>query len=199
MHWPAIPGCLADPGVPTQGKTDYDSPTCALYDRLLASGETDVELRSARRLNAEMDGVLYPAFLPGTEVVTFIVTGKFLESFTGATELVRVSSSRIGAGKGSWWTTLSTVTDSGHLMTAGQVRARLALLSTPTCVAYAQSIRSGVRGYMGVVAPAFDEARAAESSLSLPPDAVVTSKFEDLPGSPGAGNETVRCATAANV
>ncbi len=89
--WPAIPGCLADPEIQTKGTTDYNSPICPLYDRLLASGEINIELRSARRVNAEMDGLLYPAFVPGTEVVAFVTTDKFGGSFIGPTGLVRVS------------------------------------------------------------------------------------------------------------
>jgi len=81
--WPAIPGCLSDPGTSTGGKADYSSPICPIYDLLLSSGEVNLQFESARQLNGKMDGVLYPAFLPGTEVVTFVVTTGFIQSFKG--------------------------------------------------------------------------------------------------------------------
>lgn len=182
--WPSIPGCLADPEIKTPGATDYASPVCAIYDELLASGETEVELVSARRLNGQMDGVLYPAFLPGTEAVRFVVTDQFSKSFTGTLRLVRVSGRSVSARSGSWWTTLSMVTENGKLMTAEQIRARLALTDTPSCIAYADSVHSGVRAYMGVVAPAFDEPGGG-AEFWFPPDAVVSTTVHAIPGSAG--------------
>jgi hypothetical protein len=182
--WPPIPGCLADPEIKTGGATDYASPVCTVYDELLGSDETGVVLESARRLNGQMDGVLYPAFLPGTETVSFIVTGRFSKSFTGSSQLVRVSTSSISASKGSWWTTLSTVTESGHLMTADEIRAKLALTGTPACIAYADSVKTGVQAYMGAVAPAFDEPGGG-AEFWFPPDAVVAATVHAIPGSTG--------------
>lgn len=182
--WPAIPGCLADPEIQTPGATDYTSPVCAVYDRLVASGESDVELRSARRVNGQMDGVLYPAFLPGTEAVSFIVTEHFSRAFTGELRLVRVSGSGASARSGSWWTTLSMVTVNGRLMNADEIRATLALTRTPVCIAYADSVHSGVRGIMGVVAPAFDEPGGG-AEFWFPPDAVVAGAVHAIPGSSG--------------
>jgi hypothetical protein len=179
--WPVIPGCLSDPEIKTSGTTSYTSPICPLYDQLLASDETDVELKSARLMNWEMDGVLYPAFLPGTEVVTFIVSDAFSKSFTGQSRLVRVSTSAVAARSGSWWTTLATVSDNGKLMTPDEIRAKLALTGTPSCVAYADAVRSGVRGYMGVVAPAFDEPGGG-AEFWFPPDAVSAKTVGDIPG-----------------
>lgn len=182
--WPPIPGCLADPEIKTPGPTDYGSPVCAIYNTLLSSGEFDVELQSARRLNGQMDGVLYPAFLPGTEAVSFIVSDQFSKAFTGSFRLVRVSGKSVSARSGSWWTTLSMVTDNGNLMTAEQIRARLALTDTPSCIAYADSVRSGVRAYMGVVAPAFDEPGGG-AEFWFPPNAVVATTVHAIPGSTG--------------
>ncbi|MGH9604935.1 MAG: hypothetical protein ACRD3N_04470 [Terracidiphilus sp.] len=182
--WPAIPGCLADPEIKTSGATDYTSPVCSVYDELLGSDESDVELDSARRLNGQMDGVLYPAFLPGTETVSFVVSAAFGKSFTGPDELVRVSTKSISARNGSWWTTLSTVTENGQLMTAEAIRARLALTDTPACIAYADAVRSGVRAYMGVVAPAFDEPGGG-AEFWFPPDAVEAKVVHAIPGSTG--------------
>jgi hypothetical protein len=179
--WPAIPGCLSDPEIRTSGTTSYTSPICPLYDQLLASDQTDVELKSARRLNGEMDGVLYPAFLPGTEVVTFIVSDTFNKSFNGQNRLVRVSTSAVGARSGSWWTTLATVSNNGALMTADEIRAKLALTGTPSCIAYADAVTSGVRGYMGVVAPAFDEPGGG-AEFWFPPDAVSAKTVGNIPG-----------------
>lgn len=185
--WPAIPGCLSDPGTSTGGKADYSSPICPIYDLLLSSGEVNLQFESARQLNGKMDGVLYPAFLPGTEVVTFVVTTGFIQSFKGPNGLVRVSGSAVGASKGSWWSTLSTVSDSaGHLLNAADIRSRLALLSTPSCLAYADNVSPGVLAYMGVVAPAFDEPGGAVE-FWFPPDAVVATKVVDVPGTKGCG------------
>jgi hypothetical protein len=180
--WPAVPGCLADPEIKTPGTTDYASPVCPVYDALLGSSQTELELVSARRLNGQMDGVLYPAFLPGTEVVRFVVTEPFSKVFTGSMRLVRVSGKSISARGGSWWTTLSTVTDSGKLMTGDQIRARLALTDTPACIAFADSVKPGVRGYMGVTAPAFDEPGGGVE-FWFPPNAVVAPTVHALPGS----------------
>jgi hypothetical protein len=183
--WPSIPGCLADPEIKTPGATDYASPVCAVYDELISSSQIDVTLVSARRLNGQMDGVLYPAFLPGTEAVSFIVTDQFSKSFTGDLRLVRVSGRSVTARSGSWWTTLSMVTDTaGKLMTAEQIRARLALTDTPACIAYADSVHSGVRALMGVVAPAFDEP-GGSAEFWLPPNAVVVTTVHAIPGSTG--------------
>lgn len=182
--WPSIPGCLADPEIKTPGATDYTSPVCAVYDQLLGSSETDVELQSARRLNGQMDGVLYPAFLPGTEAVSFIVTDQFSKSFTGDLRLVRVSGSSVSARSGSWWTTLSMVAVNGKLMTADEIRVKLALTGTPACIAYADSVHSGVRGLMGVVAPAFDEPGGG-AEFWFPPDSVVANTVHAIPGSTG--------------
>ncbi len=182
--WPPIPGCLADPGVTTSGGIDYGSPVCPIYDALLGSNETDLTLQSARSLNGQMDGVLYPAFLPGTEAVRFIVTDQFSKVFTGLLRLVRVSSKSIPAKSGSWWTTLSMVTANGTLLTAGQIRAKLALTDTPACIAYADSVKPGVRGIMGVVAPAFDEPGGG-AEFWFPPDAVVSTTVHAIPGATG--------------
>ncbi len=183
--WPAIPGCLADPEIKTPGATDYTSPACAVYDQLLTSNEFDLTLISARRLNGQMDGVLYPAFLPGTEAASFVVTAQFSKFFTGPFRLVRVSGRSISARSGSWWTTLSMVTDgNGKLMTAEQIRARLALTDTPACIAYDDSVKPGVRGYMGVTAPAFDEPGGG-AEFWFPPDAVVATTVHAIPGSSG--------------
>jgi hypothetical protein len=179
--WPAIPGCLADPEIQTQGTTDYSSPICPLYDRLLTSGELNIELRSARRVNAEMDGVLYPAFVPGTEVVAFVTTDKFEASFTGTNGLVRVSTRSISARNGSWWTTLDTVSQGGQLLDAEAIQRKLALPSSPACIAYAEVVRPGVRAYMGVVAPAFDQ-RGGAVEFWFPPDAVIATKTAQIPG-----------------
>jgi len=182
--WPAIPGCLADPEIKTPGTTDYNSPLCSIYDLLLGSSQTDVELISARRLNGRMDGVLYPAFLPGTEAVSFFVSAQFSTTFTGADQLVRVSTSSVSARSGSWWTTLSTVTVGGRLMSAEDIRAKLALTGTPLCIAYADSVRSGVRGYLGVVAPAFDEPGGG-AEFWFPPSAVQANTVHAIPGITG--------------
>ncbi len=184
--WPAIPGCLSDPSISTPGSTDFSSPVCPLYDQLLTSGVTRIELVSARRLNGEMDGVLYPAFLPGTEVVTFLTEDKFNQSFHGATGLVRVSGKAVSARNGSWWTTLSTVTNNGKLLDAASIRQKLALPNEPSCLAYADNVRSGIIAYMGVVAPAFDQPGGGVE-FWLPPGAVVAKKTVDLPGSSGCG------------
>jgi hypothetical protein len=130
-----------------------------------------------------MDGVLYPAFLPGTEVVTFIVSDAFSKSFVGANGLVRVSTRAVAARSGSWWTTLATVSNNGKLMTPDEIRAELALTDTPSCIAYADTVKSGVRGYMGVVAPAFDEPGGG-AEFWFPPDAVSAKTVGDLPGGP---------------
>jgi len=184
--WPPIPGCLADPEIKTSGTTDYNSPLCAVYERLLEGGATEIELESARRLNGELDGVLYPAFLPGTEVVHF-VTDRFEREFHGATGLVRVSTAAVSARSGSWWTSLSTVSDGTRLIGAEAIRAKLALTGTPSCIAYASLVRNGVRGYMGVVAPAFDEPGGG-LEFWFPPGAVVGGSVADLPGTPGCGS-----------
>ena len=182
--WPSIPGCLADPEIKTPGATDYASPVCAVYDQLISSSQIDVTLQSARRLNGQMDGVLYPAFLPGTEAVSFIVTDQLSKSFTGSLRLVRVSGRSITARGGSWWTTLSMVTENGTLMTAERIRARLALTDTPVCIAYADSVHSGIRALMGVVAPAFDEP-GGSAEFWFPPNAVVATTVHAIPGSTG--------------
>ncbi|HTF69747.1 MAG TPA: hypothetical protein VK638_44430 [Edaphobacter sp.] len=178
--WPAIPGCLADPEIQTKGTTDYNSPICLLYDRLLASGEINIELRSARRVNAEMDGLLYPAFVPGTEVVAFVSTDKFGGSFIGPTGLVRVSTKSISARNGSWWTTLDTVSEGGRLLNADAIQRKLALPDSPACIAYAEVVRPGVRAYMGVVAPAFDQ-RGGGVEFWFPPSAVIAKRTEQIP------------------
>ncbi len=183
-RWPDIPGCLADPGTTTKGDTRYDAPICPIYERLLASQVSHLELKSARRLNAEMDGVLYPAFLPGTEAVSFMVTSGFNKSFRGNHRLVRVSGSSIGARSGSWWTTLDAVSPGGRLLDGEGIRARLALLATPVCVAYADKVRVGVRGYMGAVAPAFAQPGGG-IQFWFPPGAVVATKVEAIPGATG--------------
>lgn len=180
--WPSIPGCLADPEIKTPGATDYASPVCAVYDELISSSQIDVTLVSARRINGQMDGVLYPAFLPGTEAVSFIVTDQFSKSFTGDLRLVRVSGRSVTARSGSWWTTLSMVTERGKLMNAEQIRAKLALTDTPACIAYADSVHSGVRALMGVVAPAFDEP-GGSAEFWFPPNAVVVTTVHAIPGS----------------
>ena len=179
--WPAIPGCHADPEIQTKGTTDYNSPICLLYDRLLASGEINIELRSARRVNAEMDGLLYPAFVPGTEVVAFVSTDKFGGSFIGPTGLVRVSTKSISARNGSWWTTLDTVSEGGRLLDADAIQRKLALPDSPACIAYAEVVRPGVRAYMGVVAPAFDQ-RGGGVEFWFPPNAVIAKRTEQIPG-----------------
>jgi hypothetical protein len=183
-EWPVIPGCLADPEIKTNGKTDYNSPLCFVYEMLLMSGASDIELKSARRLNGEMDGVLYPAFVPGTEVVSFIVMEKFSERFHGERGLVRVSGKAVTARNGSWWTTLETVSESGHLLDAEAIRAKLALPDTPSCIAYADLVRTGVRAYMGVISPAFDEPGGG-IEFWFPPSAVIAKKVGEIPG--GAG------------
>lgn len=182
--WPTIPGCLIDPEIRTNGKTDYNSTICSIYDLLLGSGETDLELVPARRLNAQMDGVLYPAFLPGSEAVTFVVTDRFTTFFTGPNQLVRASGNSVTARSGSWWTTLSTVTEKGRLMYAAAIRAKLALTDTPACIAYGDSVRGGVRAYMGVVAPAFDEPGGG-AEFWFPPNAVQAKTVEAIPGGSG--------------
>ena len=182
--WPPIPGCLADSSISTGGTTDYSSPVCTVYSKLLDSRELDVELESSLRLNAQLDGVLYPAFLPGAEAVSFIVSPEFSKTFTGDFRLVRFSSKSVSALNGSWWTTLATVSDNGHLMTPEQIRAKLAITDTPSCIAYEDSVKTGVRGYMGAIAPAFDEPGGG-SQFWFPPGAVVATTVHSIPGSTG--------------
>jgi hypothetical protein len=183
--WPAIPACLADPGTSTPGKIDAQAPICALYDELLQDGgATDLELTSARRMNAQLDGVLYPAFLPGTEVVGFVVASGLTDELRGTRQLVRVSASRAGARLGSWWTTLDQVTVDGHLMDANAIRSVLALTYAPACIATEDSVRPGVRAYLGVVAPAFDE-RGGGVEWWFPPDTVVATTVRPVPSGPG--------------
>jgi hypothetical protein len=177
--WPAIPVCLADPSTQTLGALDKASPVCAVYDALLSTA-TDIELLSARRANAELDGILYPAFLPGTEVVRFVPGSGFVAALGAGNQLVRVSRSAAGARYGSWWTTLRQVSDpSGALAGPAVIRALLALTDSPTCVAYASDVARGVRAYMGVVAPAFDEPGGAVE-FWFPPDAVVAPRTAPL-------------------
>jgi len=182
--WPPIPGCLADSTINTGVKPDYNSPVCKVYNKLLDSREIDVELESSLRLNAQLDGILYPAFLPGAEAVSFIVSPEFSKAFTGDYQLVRVSTSSISASSGSWWTTLATVSDNGHLMTPDEIRAKLAITDTPSCIAYEDSVKTGVRGYMGAIAPAFDEPGGG-SQFWFPPGAVVATTVHSIPGSTG--------------
>ena len=183
--WPAIPGCLADPAINTGVTPDYNSPVCKVYQKLLDSREADLELESSLRLNAQLDGVLYPAFLPGAEAVSFIVSPEFSKAFTGPYRLVRVSGKSVSALNGSWWTTLSTISDeNGHLMTPEQIRAKLAITDTPSCIAYEDSVKTGVRGYMGAIAPAFDEPGGG-SQFWFPPGAVVATTAHPIPGSTG--------------
>jgi hypothetical protein len=111
----------------------------------------------ALHFDTVVNGVLYPAFLPGTEVVQFIVTDRFDQAF-GPVQLVRVSGSPDSARFGSWWPTRRQVEGPDkRFKSADEIRAELALTQTPACIAFAKSVRTGVRGYMGVVAPAFDE------------------------------------------
>jgi hypothetical protein len=128
-----------------------------------------------------MDGLLYPAFVPGTEVVAFVTTEKFGASFTGTTGLVRVSTRSISARNGSWWTTLDTVSEEGRLLDADAIQKKLALPDSPGCIAYAEVIRPGVRAYMGVVAPAFNQ-RGGGVEFWFPPSAVIAKRTEQIPG-----------------
>lgn len=158
--WPAIPSCLADPGTKTDGPTDDAAPACAVFATLSHGFVADALAEiSARRLNGEFDGVLYPAFLPGTEVVRFVTTPRFGEAFAraGSLQLVRVSGSRRGASSGSWWTTRAQVSANGAPLPAARIRAVLALLATPACMVTAAAIPAGIVGYFGVTAPAFGE------------------------------------------
>jgi hypothetical protein len=182
--WPAIPSCLADPSTATAGRTDYASPVCSVYDALLGSAASGIEFVSARRLNAEFDGVLYPAFLPGTEVVRFVPGPGFVAALGAGNALVRVSRSAAGARYGSWWTTLAQLSDARGLLPAERLRAILALTDSPACVAYASGVAPGVRGFMGVVAPAFNEPGGAVE-FWFPPDSVTAARTEPLPGTPG--------------
>lgn len=182
--WPVIPGCLVDPEINVAGKRDYASPVCAVYLDLLKSGTFELDLESARQANAQLGGVLYPAFVPGTEVVRFTVTPDFNDTFERTNRLVRVSDSRSGALYGSWWTTSSQVHAGDALLDGAHIRAILALTYTPSCLATSTEVRRGVRGYMGIVAPAFDEPGGGVE-FWFPPDAVVASSVADVPG--GAG------------
>ena len=157
---------------------------CSVYDQLLESGATEIELVSSRRLNGEMAGVLYPAFLPGAEAVRFVVAGNFARAFASPSVLVRVSTTAVTARSGSWWTVLALVSEGGHLLNAEAIRKKLALTDTPSCIAYAKTVRSGVRGYMGVVAPAFDEPGGGVE-FWFPPDAVVADTVSEIPGGRG--------------
>ena len=183
-NWPTIPGCLADPEINVSGKRDFASPICTVYEDVLKSGATDIELESARRVNAQLGGVLYPAFVPGTEVVRFTVTPAFNASFERANRLVRVSETRTGAMYGSWWTTTAQLQDGNATLDAARIRAILALTYTPSCMAASTEVRPGVRAYMGVVAPAFDEP-GGSVEFWFPPDAVVAGPVVDVPGSAG--------------
>jgi len=69
-------------------------------------------------------------------------------------------------------------------LNAEAIRAKLALTYTPSSIAYAKTVQNGVRAYMGVVAPAFDEPGGA-IEFWFPPDAVVVSSVGNIPG--GAG------------
>jgi hypothetical protein len=182
--WPKIPACLVDPEINVAGKRDYASPICEVYLDLLKSGAFEVDLESARQANAQLGGVLYPAFVPGTEVVRFTVTPDFNESFERANRLVRVSDSRAGAMYGSWWTTSAQVRNGDGLLDAARIRAILALTYSPSCLATSTEVRRGVRGYMGVVAPAFDQPGGAVE-FWFPPDAVVAGPVVDVPGGSG--------------
>jgi hypothetical protein len=158
--WPTIPGCLADPGTSTAGSTDYNSPACGVFTALSSGLVADAIAEvSARRLNGEFDGVLYPAFLPGTEVIRFVTTARFSSAFAkdGDMRLVRVSGSRVGARSGSWWTTRGQISANGAPLPAPRIRSVLALLATPACMASAMAIPPGIVGYFGVTAPAFGE------------------------------------------
>jgi hypothetical protein len=117
-------------------------------------------------------------------VVSFVVTEKFMEKFRGERGLVRVSGSAIAARSGSWWTTLETVSEGGHLMDAEAIQKRLALIDAPACIAYAEMVRSGVRAYMGVIAPAFNMPGGG-IEFWFPPNAVDAKKVGAIPG--GAG------------
>jgi hypothetical protein len=182
--WPPIPGCLADPSTVTPGTADYASPVCTVYDAVLTSA-SEIELISARRANAEFDGVLYPAFLPGTEVVRFVPGAGFMASLGGGNTLVRVSRSGAGARHGSWWTTRRQISDSaGALDAPERIRALLALTDSPTCIAYASDVARGVRAYLGVTAPAFDEPGGAVE-FWFPPDAVAAPRTAPLAGNAG--------------
>ena len=182
--WPAIPGCLADPGIKTPGALDANSPICPVYEQLLKSGVKKIRLMSARRLNAGMDGVWYPAFLPGTQAVRFVVAGSFNRSFRGPAGLVRVSSTAVKARNGSWWTTLATISESGSLLSADAIRGKLALTYTPSCIAYAETVQTGVRAYMGMVSPAFDQPGGG-IEFWFPPNAVIATSTGVVPGGTG--------------
>ncbi len=181
--WPAIPSCLADPSTVTGGITDRASPVCQVYDAILNEA-ADFELVSARRVNADLDGVLYPAFLPGTEVVRFVPGPALVQALGSANALVRVSRSAPGARFGSWWTTLHQVSDARGLLPPDRIRALLALTDSPTCIAFAGDVHREVRAYMGVVAPAFDEPGGAVE-FWFPPDAVEASRTAPLSGTTG--------------
>jgi hypothetical protein len=151
---------------------------------LLQGGGDEIELTSARRVNAELDGVLYPAFLPGTEVVRFIVAKKFNDQARGPHQLVRVSLSRNGARFGSWWTTLEQISSGGQLLSADKIRSILALTYAPACIAYGDRVQEGVRAYLSVAAPAFDQ-RGGGVEWRFPPDAVIATTVRAVPGGPG--------------
>ena len=186
--WPSIPACLKDADVSTSGQDDFRSPACDVYLALLSSGATDIELGSAAHVSTEVNGVLYPAFLPGTEVVRFIVTERFSKAFGESSELVRVSTTSNAARYGSWWTTVHQVEDNQQrVKSADELRSELALTYSPSCIAHARAIRAGVRGYMGIVAPAFDEPGGGVE-FWFPPDAVVADLVTPVTG--GAGCPT---------
>ncbi len=182
--WPTIPSCLADPGAQTPGALDFRAEVCDLYQTLRQGGGVDIGLVSAQRMNAEFQGVLYPAFLPGTEVVRFVTTEKFNDALQGAHQLVRVSTSRGGAQFGLWWTTLDQVTENGHVMNAEAIRSKLALTSTPACIVYASAVHANVLAYLGVVAPAFDR-RGGGIEWWFPSGTVIATTVYSVPG--GAG------------
>ncbi len=186
--WPAIPGCLADPGTKTAGPTDYGAPACTVFAKLthgfVADAVTEV---SARQLNGELDGVLYPAFLPGTEVVRFVTTSRFGDAFARDDDLrlVRVSGSSTGARSGSWWTTRGQVSPGGTPLPASRIRSILALLATPACLATATAVPAGIGGYFGVTAPAFGEPGGGVE-FWFPPGVVdASAAVAALPGSGG--------------
>jgi hypothetical protein len=68
-----------------------------------------------------------------------------------------------------------------------ELRSELALTFTPSCLARSKFVQAGVRGYMGVVAPAFEQPGGGVE-FWFPQNAVVADSVAAVPG--GAGYAT---------
>jgi hypothetical protein len=205
--WPVVPNCIREtppateanplptpfpqsqPTSPAQTAAPGAMNICTVRTLLLTNPNFEIlGIETAREVNDRLSDDAFQAFAPGSTVIRFLVRGPVGSLFVGPNQLVRFSTSRIGAIHGNWWTLLGSVSDDGKTVrSAPEDTKALAITYYPSCVAYGDNVVIGAQGYFGIVAKAFNQEGGAPEFWFPAPAMVSAVDVRQVPGASTCG------------